>query len=412
MGNKFGVLYSLMVGLLMIVFGMGVVSEITPNKEIVYSVGVVMLLGAFVPREKGALQDAMNPDLSGLATYIGRYRKDIYTKFLNSLGIFNDITGWYGVKDKERLIKLTVQGEPEPFSGVFEPDNKDIFFGDQELKVEKFQRDFQIFPEKYRNSYFSYRRGAGEGANNRTIPFYEFTMNEVIKKLAADINDISVWWGLGKAAFPLFSPTDTYAVGAHVSFVVGKKVRYYDVVEATTAGQSPATHPAKFKLASAKAIVEGLGTKIRNARTSGALTNVASTGLITVDDALDQFRAVWAKAPEHIRREGGVLYTSFSNYEKLLLSFEKVSQYTEKDGTVKYLPLTDKKCELRPVSWKAGSNQLTVSQQSNLIAATDQLKDLSDISAIPQMYHVDFGMSGVIGFGVIDFDEMATNDQV
>src|SRR5690606_4122058 len=115
----------------------------------------------------------------------------------------------------------------------------------------------------------------------------------VTQKLAGDINDIVPWWGVGMSEFTAYSSATAYTVGKFISFTVNDETKYYEVVTATTAGENPTTHPAKFTDASTKAIAEGIGTKLRKARTSGAISNVASTGIITATDAEDQFRAVW-----------------------------------------------------------------------------------------------------------------------
>ncbi|MFD2741955.1 MULTISPECIES: hypothetical protein [Sphingobacterium] len=410
--KKFGALYLLSAGLVMIMVLMGFVEMITGSRAAAWGVGAFSLFMSFAPKAQGAFFDTMNPDLSALAKYVGKYRKQIYTRFINGLTIFQDVNARYGVKDREQLLKLKINNQPKPFTGVFSPRGNDIVFSDQELTVEKWQRDFQIQPDRYRDTYLSSLRGRGEGANNMTIPFAQFTFEQVNKQLAADINDVTVWWGEGKTAFSAYSSSATYAVDDLIHYVVNGETRFYEVTASTSAGETPLTAPQKFKAADAKAITEGLGTKIRKARANMLIKNVISTGAITRDNAYEQFKAVWRGAPEWLRTQGGILYCSFSNFEKLLDSFENISKYTEKDGTMKYLPLTDKKCELRPVTWKTGSDSLEVVSKDNLIAATDEESDYSDIRVIPQMYHLDYGITGVLGFGVQDYDAMAINDQI
>lgn len=395
----------------MIVFLMGVVANISGSAAIGFVVGSVLLITSFIPREKGALFDTLNPDLSAMATYVGKHRGNILTDFMNKLTIFQDINGMFEIKDRAQLTKLTIDNQPGPYTGVFSPIGNDITFSDQEISVDKWQRDYQIHPDRYRDSYLSYRRGRGEGANNMTIPFVEFTIGKVNDKLAADVNNITVWWGEGKSKFVVFDPAETYAVGDLFSFKVGEKVLYYEVIQSTNAGETPISHKNKFKSADAKAITVGLGTKIRNARTEGKL-NVTSTGAITSTDAYDQFKEVWRSAPEWIRTEGGIMYCSFNSYEKLLDSFENNSKFTTTDMTLSHLPLTNKKCQLKPVSWMAGSEQLVCTHQDNLVAGTDLQSDFRDVRSKEQMYHVDFSITGVIGFAVQDLDALVTNDMV
>jgi len=102
---------------------------------------------------------------------------------------------------------------------------------------------------------------------------------------------------------------------------------------------------------------------------------------------------------------------SFTVFEYLLASFEDISKYTEKDGTLTHLPLTNKKCKLMPVSWITDSDMVSVTPNENFIAGTDLESDYRSIRTIQQMYHLDFGMTGVLGFGVQDPEVVSLNDR-
>src|SRR5690606_15945394 len=243
----------------------------------------------------------------------------IYTKFENGLDFFKDLTTFYNVKSAINLTKLAVNGKPRPFTGIFTPQHGDIVYSDQKIETHKWQRDFQIMPDNYRNTYLEELRGAGEGANNMNFPSHVFDV--VTAKLAGDINDVLPWHGVGQSKFETYDAAEAYPVGSLIAYTTNGIVRYYEVVSATTAGETPVSAEAKFLDASVKAITEGLGTKLRQLRTDGKITRVASTGAITADDAYQQLRAVWAKAPEWVRRQGGLMYMSFTVFEYLLASF-------------------------------------------------------------------------------------------
>lgn len=400
---------NLILGLLALVFLMGVIASATGNPLVAFAIGAMALFSGSIRKESGALFNTIDPDVSALSAYAGKYSKKLYTKFENSLDFFKDLSVFYNVKSAINLLKLAVNGKPKPFTGVFNAQSGDIVYSDQRLTVDKWQRDFQIMPDNYRNTYLEELRGAGEGANNMNFPTHVYDV--VMNKLAGDINDILPWHGVGQAAFTAFDPAVAYTVGSRISYTQNGVVRYYEVVAATTAGETPVSAEAKFEDASVKAITEGLGTKLRKLRTAGDISRVASTGAITQTDAYQQLRSVWAKAPEWVRRQGGLMYMSFTVFEYLLASFEDISKYTEKDGTLTHLPLTNKKCKLMPVSWITDSDMVVVTPKENLLAATDLESDYRKIRTIPQMYHLDFGMTGVLGFGVQDPEVVATNDR-
>lgn len=400
---------NLVLSLFSLLFLVGIVATATGSPEVASIVGGVALLGAFVPQAEGVLYNKIDPDVSGLANYAGKFSKKILLNFENKLDFFKDLTTIYNVKSAINLTKLSINGHAKPFTGVFSAESGDIVYSGNRLEVDKWQRDFQIMPDNYRGTYLEELRKAGEGANNMTFPSHVF--DAVTSKLAGDINDIVPWWGLGLAAFLDFNPATAYPVGSHFKQTVDNKTKYYEVVTATQAGETPATAPAKFVDASTKAIAEGLGTKIRKARTSGQITKIASTGIITAADAEAQFRSVWAMLPEWVRRNGGILWCSYSLYELFLLSIREFTKYTESDSNTTYLPLTNKKCEIRPATWITNSNMIVGTTKDNLLAGTDLESDYRDIRTIEQMYHLDFGMTGVVGFGIQDFEPLVTNDQ-
>jgi len=370
------------------------------------------LIAGLVPRaQAGVLRADASPDISALAAYAGKYSNKLYRGFITSLDVFNDITAWWGLKFKENLHRLTVHGQPRPYTGVFEANEGDIAFSGQTIEAEKFQRDLLIEPSKYRTTYLGEMRGKGEGANNMTIPFAQFTLETVAKRVGEDINNNTVWYGIGKAGFTSFDAEDTYAEGDYVSFANGKNVHYYRVLANTTAGQSPATHPDKYENVDALAICLGLGTQIRTLREDDKLGHVEVTGSM-LSDTYSKIKKIYRGLPEKIRKSGRVvMYYSLSVHEALLDDFEgDISKYTDKDLKLTTLPTSDGNCILKPVSWMSGSQQVVCTPKENLIAGTDLLSDFNDFRVIPQMYALQLGLTGTLGFGVQDPEAISTND--
>lgn len=373
---------------------------------------ITLLIGGLVPRAgAGALRADASPDISAMVAYAGKFSKKLYRGFITDLAIFKDVTAWWGLKFKENLHKLTVNGQPRPYTGVFEANAGDIAFSGQTIEAEKFQRDILIEPSIYRTTYLGEMRGKGEGANNTTIPFAQFTLETVAKRVGEDINNNTVWNGVGKAGFTAFNAGSTYAVGDYVSFSNGVNTHYYRVVTATLAAESPATHPAKFENVDSLAICLGLGTKIRSLRTADELAHVEVTGSM-LTDTYSKAKKIYRGLPEKVRTAGRVtMYYSLSVHEALLDSFEgDISKYTDKDLKLVTLPTSDGNCILKPASWMSGSEQVVCTPKDNLIAGTDLLSDFNDFRTIPQMYTVQLGLTGTLGFGVQDPEAISTND--
>lgn len=354
-----------------------------------------------------ALYENVSPDLSAISSYAGKYANKLHRRLMTGLDIVKDITPVFNVKHALTMANLVIKNGPKPYTGKFEANDDDISYNDRTLTVEKFQRDIEVEPSKYRTTYLSQDRSAGEGANNMSIPYAQFTMEAIIDENASALNNQTAFNGIGKAGFEDFDSGEAYAVGTFLKH----NNKYYKVVTATSAGETPVTHPAKFTDASALAIAVGLGTHLKNGRSSGDIANISTTGAITSSDAYGQFEKVWRKWDETYRQRGGIIYCSQNSHDALLDDIEsKVSKHTVLDLGITYLPKTNKKCEVRPVSWMSGSNMLVCTTKENLMYGTDLASDLNVIRVIPKMYTLELGITGVIGFQYQDGGIISIND--
>lgn len=375
----------------------------------------VLLVLGLIPRTKeiGTLFVDASPDLSAIASYAGKNARKLHRRLLTGLDIAKDITPMYGIKHAEQLTKLVIKNGPKPYTGDFKARNNDISYTDRQIVVDKFQRDILIHPSKYRTSYLGEKREAGEGANNMSIPFAQFTNEAIIDENSSILNNQTAFFGIGKSAFTAFNPATAYTgTGTEfISFISDGDINYFKVISATTAGQTPVTNPDKFENVNALAITIGLGTKINQGRTSQDITRVSSTGAITSDDAYEQFQMVWRNLPDELRRKGAIIYSSLNSHDCLLDSIEeKVSKHTVLDLGITYLPKTNKKCMILPASWMGSSQQLICTTKENLIYGTDGASDFNTIRVLPDVYTLKYSITGVLGFQYQDGDAISMND--
>jgi hypothetical protein len=352
-----------------------------------------------------------NPTLTGLSVYAGDYQDKLLTDLYEKLDTeAAGITVISNLKSKLTLPKLLVGEGVKPFTGKF-VSKDDIGFAERSLSVEKAQRDLTIDPNKYIATFMEKRRGKGENAKNMTIPFAEVLWSKVIEETAQEIIKGTVYHGVGKAAFTAYNAASTYAVGALVKYTQATELRYFEVVATVGAGETPDTHPAKYKWAGHKALAVGYKGLLDAEETAGKIVPV-STGAITSSDAYAQFTSVWRKLPEMAKDAGGYIYCSQNSYEALLDDYEnKVKKNFEETNGIVYLSKTDKKAILKPVKWLAGSGRIIASQTGNLWMGTDQTDDMNVIKTIEQMYTIDAGMTFMIGFQIADPAALTMNDQ-
>ncbi|MES2810025.1 MAG: hypothetical protein V4619_15445 [Bacteroidota bacterium] len=376
------------------------------------AVGLFMV--GLIPRPANAFFMA-TPDTTNIANYFGKVAPRLFATVLNKMDIAKDIPLITNVKNKLKLTRLIINGEPKPYTGVHNAQDNDIAYSGRDLVVDAFQRDLLIMPSKYRLTYLSDFRDPGEGTNNKSIPFVQFTYNRIVEEQAAAFNNKTAFFGVGTAAFAAYSGAATYAVGDLVTFTTGGELQYWKAIATTSAGQSPDTHPAKWLKANALAITKGLGTILKADRANSVIpaANVASTGAITGADALAQVKAIWRKLPDAVKAQGAEMNMARTIGEYLLDDIEtKLSKYTEKDnsGTL-YLPGTDGKCAIKIRSWMSGSGMVFATPRENLMMGTDLLTDLSTPTFIPDVYTIKGGYSGVMGFNYQDENVLAINDQ-
>ena len=322
---------------------------------------------------------------------------------------------WPGLKSKVTLHKLIVKKGAKPYTGVFKSKDGDIKFEPRTLAVEKAQRDLSIEPSKYIGTFMEKNRGRGEGADNMAFPFSQVTWETVMEEVAHEIVTESVYWGEGKAAFAAYNPATAYAAGALMKYTQDGELRYFRALAATTAGQNPDTHAAKWEWAGARAVCKGFKAILDEAETSGELpaSQIVSTGAITSANAYAQYLSVYRKMPEQMKQKGGVtILSSINSHEALLDDYEtKVSKNFETINGITYLAKTDKKCIVKPVDWLSGSGKLIATAPGNFYMGTDQTSDMNTMKIIEQMYHLDAGLTFMIGFQIADLDVIVTNDQ-
>jgi hypothetical protein len=360
--------------------------------------------------------NANSVDLSLLEAFPGEYRQELFTSLYNKLNAIEDFTFWPGIKNTEKLTKLSINGTAKPYTGNFNPSANDLQFTGNNLVVQAFQRDLKIKPSDFRNTFMAYARGKGEGTDNQRIPFESFVWQTIFGVLAAGINNKSIYGGVGAAAYATYNPATIYAVGNRIAFTkANTEVGYYRCKTITAAGENPETTPLKWTDNSLEAIMIGYGAIIQAGITAGSL-NPYATGVIAASDDMYQVQKnLFRQLAEPVQDspELVTIFQSRNDYWLLTDAFERgVSKYTETDASgITYLSGTDRKCIVKPTTTMVNTRRLIATRKSNMLIGTDEVSDFNTVNIIKGVYSLDAGISGVIGVGIRDFSEMVVTDQ-
>jgi hypothetical protein len=360
---------------------------------------------------KGALFTSV--DVSALAAYAGDYEKQLFSTMVNGLDIANDITVMPNIKHKKNLTKLTATANAKPFSTTEEYAGA-LKYAPRVLEVRPGKVELLIDLEEYRETWQAEQMGPGSGANKNNIPFAAYVWDQVFKSLGSEINDRTAYFGIDKDDAAAFDPGVAYAVGDIVTFESNSITHYYRANTATLAGESPATHPAKWDNVSAEAIAEGLGAKLEAEVTAANLSEVALGAVTTGAEALAAQRELFRSLSPKYKNMGVTLYQSFTDYELLMDGIEdKITKYTKDDNTPVYLPGTDRKCLVKPCTWLAGSRRLIASPKPNILMGTDLLSDMNDIKVLEnaKLWTMPVGIKFLVGFQIRDLEAITIGDQ-
>lgn len=359
------------------------------------------------------------PTLESLKAYGGKMAPNIMGQLYKELRLQADgIQVLQNIKSNYVMPRLRIAKGMKPYTGVFAAAGGQWKYSDRELIVKRSQRDLELDPEKYRGSYYElYQSGStGNNSNLRAqIPFEAFAFAEFQKENAQEVVEM-LYHGLGVDAFTTWASGSTYAAGDLVKFTISingtNEVNYFKCLATTTAAQSPTTHPAKWENINNLAIAKGFGKMFAEAVSDEGFNQIATTGAINSTDAYDQFTEVYRLQSELVKKQNLVIYTSQNNYESLLDAIEEKTKNFQLVNNIMYLPKTDNKVMVKPVSWLAGSGRIICTPMNNLTLGTDQLSDLNKMKTIEKHYTLEVSMTCMLGTQISDLDVITINEVV
>jgi hypothetical protein len=350
-----------------------------------------------------------NPDVSLLKAYGGTYQKQIIQKMYRELMLGADgILVMPNIKSKTTLTKLSVGKGLTPYTGVYNSEDGQISYAEREIVPELIMRCMTIDPKKYKDTWMAeeLKVSAATNSNKKAqIPFEQYVWDAYMKENVEELC-MALYHAKGKAAFANYSNATTYAAGA----LVKDGNKYYKSLVGANTGNA-LTNVAFWDRVDYLALFKGFQFVIENAIANEGFANTTNTGVITVNDAIAQFKDVYRALPETTRSNSGNInmYCSLNNFEKLLDAIgDKYKGFTSTDNVL-YLPETNRKAIVKPVNWLSGSNRIIASVPNNLVIGTDQMADMNKMTFIEDHFSLESSLVFSFGTQVQDLDVMATN---
>lgn len=371
-------------------------------------------------------------DVSAITAFAANNQKQLISTLINGLDIANDIMVQPNVKNKIPMPKLKVGNGFRPYNGAEQFKINDLKYTDRFLEVQVGKRELRIDPEEFRPTYLAWNTRTGASAAQKEIPFAEFMWDQVIKNVQREINDETAYKGFDKSTAVAYDAEETYAPGDVILFATATNnpnglLDYYLNVTSTSAGESPTTHPAKWREVNARAVVPGLESHILAGITASEIAPV-TTGAIsaTAGVAITAFNKLFRAFSAPYKSHGIVISASYTDYEllldDLLNAYNKYTMADLTNGGMPYLVLPNSggKCVVKPATWLGSSRRLIagpsmpgdVARHMNLYMGTELLSDANSISIKDtELWTLKAGIKAALGFQIQDVEAIKVGDQ-
>lgn len=291
-----------------------------------------------------------------LQQHIGTHSAELIEGIYQEFDAWNDARIIPNVKNTITLTSLQINSILKPFTTTFAATVDAIEFKARTMSIHTGKAELTVVPEDYRATYLAQWQKPGMTRTPEDLPFEQYIMEEIIKRIQQDLNNITAYNGVRNAA-------GTGAID----------------------------------------VTNGWKTQLAAIITAGDVVPVTQTAW-TSSNAFTNMKALWRTVPEKYRQKSlnQVAFMSQATYEKITDQLEASNSYTgtgdQFDGP-KYLKGTDKMLEIRPVSWMAGSARVFITPAENLCILTDSTnEDMNTISVLQSHYTADLMVTLAIGF--------------
>lgn len=356
-------------------------------------------------------------DITAINNYAGQYESRIRTSIFTDLDIATDLNLITNLTAPRILPKYKANDGLRPYDpDVRNSDGTSGSFSKRTIEPRTGMKILEVIPEELRKTYLSEQLRAN--AKDYPQGFAQYFWDEQIRKQKSEINN-NAYFGVDGQTVAPYDPAVAYTVGVRMLFTDRS---YYSCISATTAAQTPTTHPAKWLKVNNSSIAKGLGVIIAEEYAGLPTRNKIATGTLDATNTFDKVTNFYLSLPEEIRGVCGVIRCSqgvYDNYNmSALAKFINGTSFLDvANGGGKIIGKSiigsDGKFILKPGSWLSGSKRLIVDINQNLYMGTDLVSDLAGIGKMIEHVHGYVAkMQLILAYQIADLEILFVNDQV
>lgn len=348
-------------------------------------------------------------DIDAIRGYAAKNEKQLIAQALNSLSIFNDLTVDRNLLTEKYLNKMTVQKGVRALNTTIEKEKSKRVFTRRKITPRFGMKIINVIPEELRQTFFSEMLDP----NAKREPMAQWMWLQEFAKIASEIEDN--FYGASFHDDPSeFDGAATYSVGdlAYFNDII------YRCISATSAGQSPLTHAAKWEDADNEVLFDGPGTLIANEITGANLSPV-TTGSFDHLSAYEAFKTQWDQIPEVHKNKKPTAYVSYdvaqdlaTNVNKEFGSGQGIGNADIEEGKSFLLKNTGGRLTVKPCIWMKDSRRIIMTEKKNMVVGTNQVSDFNKIGKLVEHLH---GYRSIVKFmltfQIADLETLYVNDQ-
>ncbi len=350
-------------------------------------------------------------NVEAIAKYVGPYSKTLFGQMLNSLDVIKDLFPYRSLEARKGILlpKIIIAKGAQPLdTNKTKRGGTERTVTGRKLYAYDCMKLFNWVPDEWVDSFASDMLQPGA----KQIPFAQYVLQKEFEKMGQEIND-NFYFNQYKADAAAFGAADTYtASNKTVVFFPGDR-NWYQVVTNTSAGESPATHAAKWKLVNDVVQYDGIGTIIGAEITAGTLVPIV-TGAISSTNAMEKVELMYRSMTEPHRNRRGTFWMSWTTYEKYLDNYR--NKYPALEGhevgnKTHYVFGSGNRWVIKPATWMAGSNRIIIDMEQNLRVGTNLTGNPGITNTVPHLHGLDGVAKWLFGSQISDLEVLYVNDQ-